>query len=148
MPQEAVSCLDQWNNWTTLCANIVTVLGFVLGGIAAFFAGRKFFAERRYDEYVKVYGLANDLWRAGLTVQKRRRDSQPISDEDRRKVYDAKNALTNWYYDNRFLFSSDPVIAPLMKEIDDEADQIIQSQAMDDLRKLREHLENELKKAP
>jgi len=144
MEEESNALLTSWVNWTTLAANVLTVAG----GICVVFAGRRFFRNRRYDEYLQVYRLANDLFRSGLSIQKRKKESRVIEQVDRQRVFDAKNSLANWFYDNRYLFQGDKRLCDIMKSIDNEADEIISCGRMDNIVDLRRYLEEYLKKAP
>ena len=140
--------MKRWIEWTTLVANCASILGFVVLLASALYARTKFLNTRKYDEYVKVYGLANNLFRAGLTIQKRKKDGNQIHPDDKQRVFKATNQLANWYYDNRFLFCSDSCINELMKKIDDEADQIISTGCIDDLVELKTYLEKRLQTPP
>lgn len=144
MQEEPSALLTSWVNWATIAANLFTVIG----GLCVLSAGRRFFRSRRYDEYMQVYKLANDLFRSGLSIQKRRRESRAIEQADRQRVFDAKNQLANWFYDNRYLFRKDGRLCALMKSIDNEADEIISCGRMDNIMALQRYLEEYLGKAP
>ncbi|MHB1195144.1 MAG: hypothetical protein ACYC6F_19140 [Longimicrobiales bacterium] len=134
-----------WAEWTSVAANVTTIVGFVAGGIAAAAAGRKYFSEKRHERVVHLYGLANALFRAELTIQHHAISTHPV---DPAPLVKARAELKNWYYDNRFLFENDARLKPLIEAADDEAAGFVSNVGMDHIVSLKKHLEVKLSRAP
>jgi hypothetical protein len=137
--------VTDWIDWTTLAANIITIILFVAGGIAAVFAGKRYFREKKHERLIHLYGLVNGVFRAELSLQHRAKSNAPV---DPSALVAARAELKNWYYDNRFLFDDDSALKPLIDEADDEAQTFVKSLSMDHVKRLKAHIERDLGEAP
>jgi len=112
---------------------------YVVASLGAVLAWRRFWKEKQFERLLTLYAHANQLWRVGLSIQQMHQNGERLGPDVVNQVATARNALKNWFYDNRFLF--DDKIAEFVMKADDEAKSIVSTGDMTHLRALREELE-------
>jgi hypothetical protein len=142
---DGTSEIAVWLDWTTIVANITAIIAFIVGGIAAGLAGKKYFREKRHERLAQLYSYANALFRAQLTIQHQSKSGLQV---DPTPLVKARAELKNWYFDNRFLFDDDEHLRPLLEASDDEAANFVKRLQMDSLIEFKKHLEKELDDSP
>ena len=126
-----------------LVANATAVVAFAIAIPSAFRAWHRFRQEKAFERMAMLYSLANEVFRQGLTIQKRKGSNERY---ELQPLIDAVNALKNWFFDYRFFFMSkgDTRIGDLMEEVNEESKQIANTGSMDKLCELRSELEERL----